>query len=127
MLSSLPPKSPIPLHQNLNESLKQWYDDDEKVYKGRGKEMGRRYIVNFNGHKIDSLKNSWKMAKKRARVTRRLRMYDMRHAFATELLRKGASLKSVSELLGHASPEITARVYQHVDTAEKRDAVDLLD
>ena len=121
-----PPKRVIPLHKNLNELLKQWYEEDEKVYKGGCKDMGRRYIVSFNGHKIDSLKSAWKTAKKRARVTRRLRMYDMRHAFATGMLRKGASLKSVSELLGHAGPEITARVYKHVDTAEKRDAVDLL-
>lgn len=120
-------KRVIPLHKNLNEPLEQWYKDDEKVYKGGDKDIGSRYIVNFHGHKIDSLKSAWKTAKKKARVTRRLRMYDMRHAFATGMLRKGASLKSVSELLGHASPEITARAYQHVDTAEKRDAVDLLD
>ncbi len=54
-------------------------------------------------------------------------MYDLRHAFATHLLENGADLKSVSEILGHASPDMTMRVYQHVSSDLKRKAVDLLD
>jgi len=41
-----------------------------------------------------------------------------RHTFATELYRKGVSIKSAQYLLGHSSPDITARIY--VDTDENR-------
>lgn len=53
-------------------------------------------------------------------------MYDLRHACATNMLAGGASLKAVSEILGHASPDMTMQVYQHVSNDLRRQAVDLL-
>lgn len=41
-----------------------------------------------------------------------------RHTYATELYRHGISLKSAQYLLGHSSPDITARIY--TDTDENR-------
>lgn len=43
-----------------------------------------------------------------------VRLHDLRHAYATELLRAGVHPKVVSEALGHASPAFTMTVYQHV-------------
>lgn len=103
----------------LYDHLDCWYGEDMKD--------GIRYIVHYHGHRVDSNKKAWKEAKKRARVTRRLRLYDLRHAFATDLLRKGASLKTVSELLGHSDPGITAKVYQHVSASEQKEAINLLE
>jgi len=36
-----------------------------------------------------------------AKITRRIRMYDLRHSFDTKILDNGADLKHVSILLGH--------------------------
>ena len=113
------PSRMVPLNKKILYWLEQWYDEDQ--------ETEARYLVHYNGGPIGSLKTAWKMAKKRARVTRRLRMYDLRHAFVTTLLERGADLKSVSEIVGHSSPDMTARVYQHVSSKLKRSAVDLLD
>lgn len=41
-----------------------------------------------------------------------------RHTYATELYRRGVSIKSAQYLLGHSSPDITARIY--VDTDQTR-------
>ena len=41
------------------------------------------------------------------------RLYDVRHAVATELGRRGVHSVIVSTALGHASPAFTAAVYQH--------------
>jgi hypothetical protein len=43
----------------------------------------------------------------------RLRFHDLRHTHASLLLSAGHSLKAVSTRLGHASVEITLKVYAH--------------
>lgn len=43
-----------------------------------------------------------------------IRFHDLRHTHATSLLAHGHSIKAVSQRLGHASIEITLRVYAHV-------------
>ena len=113
------PRRMVPLNKTIISHLQAWYKEDRKP------EM--RYLIHYHGGPVDSLKTSWKKAKTRAGITRRLRMYDIRHAFATTLLERGADLKSVSEILGHASTDMTTRVYQHVSDDLKRRAVDLLE
>jgi integrase len=47
-----------------------------------------------------------------------LRFHDLRHSHASILLSQGASLKAVSQRLGHANPTMTLRVYAHVLPAD---------
>jgi integrase len=109
----------VPLNSVILDHFGRWYDQDIKAK--------TRYIVHYKGKQIERIKKGWAAAKKRARITRRLRLYDLRHAFITVLLEGGADLKSVSEIVGHASPDMTMRVYQHVSTDLKRKAVQILE
>lgn len=45
---------------------------------------------------------------------RRIRLHDTRHTAGSLMLADGVPTKVVSELLGHASPNITLAIYAHV-------------
>ena len=44
--------------------------------------------------------------------------HQLRHFYATEMLRSGAKLEVVSRILGHAGVGITGDIYRHVSTGE---------
>ena len=50
--------------------------------------------------------------------------HDFRHFKATSLLNRGANLSEVQDILGHASPDTTKRIYAHYETAQLRDVFD---
>lgn len=49
----------------------------------------------------------------------RLRMHDLRHTFASLLIAQGADVVAVSRQLGHASPDITLKIYAHLFDAHR--------
>ncbi|MDB5069545.1 MAG: Phage integrase [Candidatus Eremiobacteraeota bacterium] len=57
----------------------------------------------------------------------RIRFHDLRHTCATLHLANGTHPKIVSEMLGHASIQITLDTYSHVLPSMQRDAADRFD
>jgi site-specific recombinase XerD len=64
---------------------------------------------------------------KRVKGVPRIRLHDLRHTFATQMLRAGVHFKVVSEMLGHASVAITLDRYSHVLEGMDADAAQALD
>lgn len=62
---------------------------------------------------------------RRANIADRVTPHRFRHTFGTELLEKGADLRQVQELMGHADISTTA-IYTEVTASRLRSAVNLL-
>lgn len=56
----------------------------------------------------------------------KVRLHDLRHMHATQLLTLGLDVRTVSGRLGHAQPAVTLNVYAHFVPAADRAAADIL-
>ena len=57
---------------------------------------------------------------------RTLNFHSLRHLFATNCVELGFDVKTLSELLGHSSVEITLNRYVHSSIERKRQCMDML-
>ncbi len=55
-----------------------------------------------------------------------LKFHGLRHTFATRCIEAGADVKTVSEILGHASVNMTLNLYVHPQMEQKRKCVELI-
>ena len=90
---------------------------------GKGLTLGQYVFpgAGGTGHVVE-LKRAWRRLTKAAGITG-LRIHDLRHSFASQLVSGGASLPLVGALLGHSNPVTTAR-YAHLFTDPQRAAVE---
>ncbi|MQY58388.1 MAG: tyrosine-type recombinase/integrase [Clostridia bacterium] len=77
-----------------------------------------------NGERYGNIRKAFEGARKRVGITD-FRFHDLRHTFASRLVMAGVNLKTVQELLGHKSFEITLR-YAHLSPEHKKAALDVL-
>lgn len=101
----------LPARKDLLRTAKR-FDDGALWLNRSGKRLSARWIFNTVVARA-----------KRADLQSRLTPHGLRHSFATHLLDRGADLRTVQELLGHARL-VTTEIYTHVSIGRLRDVYD---
>ncbi|KAB7791359.1 site-specific tyrosine recombinase XerD [Bifidobacterium leontopitheci] len=86
-----------------------------RIAKSKGTPERRAIFLNKRGRRL-SRQSVWeiiRLAGERAHITKPLHPHTLRHSFATHLIQGGADVRTVQELLGHASVT-TTQIYTHV-------------
>ncbi len=101
------------------------YEDNDLVICHTKSKAGPKPLLAGRPWRPDTLTSWWEaLAKSRGLG---LRLHDLRHTHATQLMRANVATKVVSERLGHASTSITSDIYSHVMPDTQEAAVEKLD
>lgn len=108
----------VPVGRYACQALQRYLDEARPVL-GRRKRSGsaerRALFLNKRGCRL-SRQSVWEVVKaagERAHIAKPLHPHTLRHSFATHLIQGGADVRTVQELLGHASVT-TTQIYTHV-------------
>lgn len=112
----------VPISERAIHELNLWFDDRKRLDIKPGEED---YVfLNRRGHHLTRVMIliMVKRLGEAAGIRKTISPHTLRHSFATALLRGGADLRVIQELLGHASIG-TTEIYTHLDDETLRQEI----
>ena len=113
----------VPLGKHAIEHIRAYVSESRAVFL-KGRETKALFVTPRG--KGFSRMGFWKLLRRHARtagITKNLSPHKLRHSFATHLVERGADLRAVQAMLGHADLA-TTQIYTHVDSQRLRGTYD---
>ncbi len=111
----------IPLGSKAKDAIMDYLTDSRVIL---DKKLSTNLFLNKNGNKLSRV-GIWKNLRKYvllSGIKKNVTPHTLRHSFATHLLERGASLRTVQILLGHSDIS-TTQIYTHIDRSYLRNIV----
>jgi integrase/recombinase XerD len=107
----------VPVGAMALTAVKSYLDSGRPTFNPNGDWL----FVNYKGEKLtrDGIRWIIQGIAESAGIQKKITPHTLRHCFATHLLERGADLRSLQEMLGHASIS-TTQIYTHVNSERLR-------
>ncbi len=109
----------LSLNQTAIDVLQKWHEQSPNI-----EDHDFVFPSPVTGNKFNNVKKAWQGVLDEADI-KNFRWHDMRHDFATQLIKKEADLYLIKELLGQSDIKMTQR-YAYITPKDKLKTVDLL-
>jgi len=111
----------VPVGRKALRALRSYLDERPRL----AKDESRALFLNRSGGRLSDrgIRRIVVREARRAGIPARIGPHTLRHSFASHMLQSGADLRSIQEMLGHASLS-TTQIYTHMDVAHLMEVYD---
>ncbi|MGB9595188.1 MAG: site-specific tyrosine recombinase XerD [Candidatus Poribacteria bacterium] len=108
----------VPVGSKALEAIRSYLKSSRPLLNPKGEWL----FVNYKGDKLtrDGIRRIIQDIAKEAGINKQISPHTIRHCFATHLLERGADLRALQEMLGHASIS-TTQLYTHINSERLKD------